>query len=63
MKSENMLRSFTEYCRANPDARFWQALRGWSGYAYLMASAESPVFGNQLDTYYWQGRRGDEKTT
>ena len=31
MKSKNSttLDSFTDYCRQNPDQRFWQALRNW----------------------------------
>lgn len=35
------LESFTKYCKENPELRFWQALRNWSKYDFIMGwSAE-----------------------
>lgn len=28
-KNKEKLDSFTEYCKANPEERFWQAIRNW----------------------------------
>lgn len=30
MKSEKLLKEFTEYCEKNKELRFWQALRRWN---------------------------------
>ena len=30
MKSDKLLDSFIGYCHANPEQRFWQALRNWA---------------------------------
>lgn len=32
------LKSFIAYYKAHPEQRFWQALRNWSGYAYIYGS-------------------------
>lgn len=37
-KNVKLLRSFVEYCTANPDMRFWQALRNWSKYNFVYGS-------------------------
>lgn len=29
-KNEKLLKEFTSYCEANPEFRFWQALRNWN---------------------------------
>ncbi len=49
-----MLADFMAYCEANPSMRFWQALRNWSGYSFILAV---PV-GSELDydTFYWEGK-------
>lgn len=31
-KNEKLLKSFTNYCKANPKLRFWQALINWAGF-------------------------------
>jgi len=38
MKSNIMLKSFTDYCYKNPTERFWQALRNWSEYEFIYGS-------------------------
>jgi len=35
MKSKKTLDSFVAYCKENPEQRFWQALRNWSGYGFI----------------------------
>lgn len=54
------LQSFIEYYHGNPDQRFWQALRNWSGWGYVFVS-KSSVEGKFLDeallpvdTFYWE---------
>ncbi len=42
MKSEKLLTSFIAYCKENPEQRFWQALRNWSGYAFIYGSDMTP---------------------
>lgn len=35
-QNSEALASFTRYCRANPNQRFWQALRNWSKYRHII---------------------------
>jgi len=46
MKNKKQLSSFVTYCLANPDERFWQALKNWSGFNFIFGS-----FANQFDDY------------
>lgn len=57
-KNTATLASFVFYCKENPDQRFWQALRNWSGYGYIFASKKmSPdLLKHFEDTFYWEGR-------
>lgn len=32
----HLLENFTYYCKAHPEERFWQALRNWSDYDFIM---------------------------
>ena len=54
MKSRNseVLSSFIKYCEKHPEERFWQALRNWSGNAFIWATRERVV----NDTFNWTGR-------
>jgi hypothetical protein len=55
-RNEEQLTNFTEFCRANPELRFYQALRAWSGYGAIFVADD--VDGTGLkDTFYWEGRR------
>ena len=38
LKSRKMLWSFIDYCVCHKEERFWQALRNWSGYAFIWGS-------------------------
>jgi hypothetical protein len=52
-KNKSLLASFTEYCQAHPEERFWQALRNWSGYNFIYASNRSePKPDGLIDTFY-----------
>ena len=53
-RNSKTLRSFIRYCIAHPEQRFWQALRNWSGFAFIYGSdfrLESTIGGLQ-DTFY-----------
>ena len=38
-KNQKLLASFSEYCLANPNLRFWQALRNWSKSNFILKSS------------------------
>lgn len=71
MKSEHMLKSFSEYCYAHPELRFWQALRNWTAEnvdadvnyilvapaQYLDVGSDEEAIQLLRDTFYWE----DEK--
>jgi len=48
-KNKKLLADFLEYLVANPDQRFWQALRNWSGAEKINFETK----GYQIDTFYW----------
>ena len=48
------LSSFVEYCRTHPQMRFWQALRNWSGFPFIVAANRLPA--ETMDTFYLAGR-------
>lgn len=55
-RNSAVLASFVAYCKANPDMRFWQALRNWSKYSFILVSSEPPADdSNMKDTFYWEG--------
>ena len=62
MKSKNKktLDSFIKYCKRNPEQRFWQALRNWSGYAFIFGqrgcTSYEYVHGEYEDTFYKEGK-------
>ena len=71
IKSREPLSSFIRYCVTHPELRFWQALRNWSGYSFILTSNRPPYewepeVGNRdasiVDTFNWEGRRHDEKS-
>jgi ATP-dependent helicase YprA (DUF1998 family) len=54
VKSQTMLDDFYAYCAANPEQRFWQALRNWAG-----VNAVIVTDGNEmLDTFYLKNNKG-----
>lgn len=52
-RNQAALDDFARYCQAHPELRFWQALRAWSGAAYVLSVDAQ---GKMLDTYYREGR-------
>ena len=72
-KNSKLAWDFFLYCMANPELRFWQALKNWSGYHRISAvtihlhNVPEPnplmVSGyseSHMDTYNWEGKRHDE---
>ena len=53
--NKEVLDSFVKYCEEHPHERFWQALRNWSGYPFILAST---VYHDPYvkDTFYWTGK-------
>jgi len=56
-RNSETLASFVKYCKEHPYQRFWQVLRDWSGYPYVLVRPD-PLEDTTADTYYWDGRRG-----
>lgn len=57
-KNEQLLASFVRYCKENPELRFWQALRNWSGFGFIWVSdntPEQPDF-TMIDTFHFEGK-------
>jgi hypothetical protein len=59
------LASFVSYCVQHPDERFWQAVRNWSGYSFIMAyervggRGAGGTVDHEHDTFYLEGRHHD----
>lgn len=51
-KNISQLKSFTAYCEAHPEERFWQALRNWSQYSFIYGSNVSLDSNEVEDTFY-----------
>jgi hypothetical protein len=58
MKTRNsdLLQSFVAYCEAHPQERFWQALRNWCGWSFVLLSSDTNHADNPdiQDTFYWE---------
>jgi hypothetical protein len=61
VRSAETRQAFIKYLEDHPEERFWQAVRNFSGYTFVLASDILPVDG-QLDTFYWEGRTHLEAT-
>jgi len=57
-KNVKLLVEFDEYCNKHPEERFWQALRNWSGFAFICASKQFPSGTDIIDTFHWEGKDG-----
>jgi hypothetical protein len=49
-KRNTKLDSFVKYCRNNPELRFWQALRNWSGSNFIIKSTH---YDPQMFNHKW----------
>ncbi len=75
-RSEKTLADFVQYCQDHPEQRFWQALRNWCGYTYIMATDTQPqdmgdgwdhrglsprdILDRMHNTFYWEGKNDKE---
>jgi hypothetical protein len=53
-RNSAVLRDFVAYCVRHPHERFWQALRNWSGYNFILVSGK--YCGEGRDTFSWEGK-------
>ena len=60
-RSNATKQAFIKYMEENPDERFWQAVRNFSGYAFIIASDIPPDSPSQEDTFYWEGKTKEDK--
>ena len=62
MKSQKLLESFTKYCNKHPEERFWQALRNWGAFGYILAATTwsyekgHGFYDDIVDTFYWENK-------
>jgi hypothetical protein len=65
MRSQTLLDSFVNYCQEHPEERFWQALRNWCGWSFVLVTQKSlfsdfPKVKVSIplkdldDTFYWE---------
>lgn len=54
-RNSKTLKEFTEYCKAHPSERFWQALRNWADVPYVFFGETHE--GKFVDTFYLEGRK------
>ncbi len=54
-RNSDKLVSFTKYCIEHPEERFWQALRNWSEYSFVIGrkihKLDTDVY-DEEDTFY-----------
>jgi phage terminase large subunit GpA-like protein len=60
-KNQKVLNNFIKYCQENPDQRFYQALRNWCGYSFVLRTNTNSwaLDKHKLqieDTYYIEGK-------
>jgi hypothetical protein len=64
-RNSEVLADFVKYCREHPEQRFWQALRNWSEYPFLLVSdgMDDSAFPAtyMIDTFPFEGRRHEFK--
>jgi hypothetical protein len=56
-RNAETLASFVAYCQANPEQRFWQALRNWARVGNFIFASDGV---EMCDTFYWEGRDRDQ---
>jgi len=58
-KNQETLIDFTKYCIMHPTERFWQALRNWSEYNYIVGCKDfshEDLPEEHEDTFYKEGK-------
>ncbi len=53
-RNSKQLASFVAYCEAHPELRFWQALRNWCGWHYVLVAEQRKIDGQTFDTWHWE---------
>lgn len=61
VRSKDTKDEFVKYLQEHPEYRFWQAVRNFSGYPFVLVSNDLPHKGEE-DTFYWEGRSKPERT-
>jgi hypothetical protein len=63
-KNRETWKQFADYCKKHPELRFWQALRNWSGYGFVIVTDSPDVINHPeaKDTFYWSGKNAKEST-
>jgi len=63
-RNEMVLADFVSYCQQHPTERFWQALRNWSGYPFILTAemefknGYGPLTVRKWeDTFHWEGKK------
>jgi len=51
-KNNKVLESFAAYCKAHPTERFWQALRNWSAYNFILVADSIKFDGDSVEVKY-----------
>ncbi len=59
-RNSEALNSFVAYCRAHPTWRFWQALRNWSSFGFILGADTRD--GGTIDTFHMEGLDGCRDT-
>lgn len=56
-RNSAVLKQFVAFCEANPDLRFWQALRTFCGANFVLVADRIKEGRPEQwgDTYYWEG--------
>ena len=59
-RNSALLQEFVTYCHANPEQRFWQALRNWAGARFIRFQVAGDYLDGHLslDTFHWEGKTG-----
>lgn len=60
-RNSELLESFTAYCQKYPDLRFWQALRNWCGWNFVLVAEEYRAGPRVVDTFPWEENRPPEQ--
>lgn len=55
-KNKLVLDDFVRYCDDHPEQRFWQALRNWSGFHFILKFNNYEKFLEGIDTFYFEGK-------
>lgn len=53
-RNEKIINSFAKYCKENPEQRFWQALKNWSGKNFILVADDLEDTLTFMDTFYFE---------